>query len=629
MIKHSDCGNPSETQFGDFTLFGFTKEPQAFLQHRVPTRLGITPRAIDFGERGYFFLHTTYGDVAETEEAIILKLGLIHSPQGVPRSAQQLLDEGVVSPRGIKADELRGNSLVACFNKRAPEFSVYKTVLSMPQLYYSTQEQTLLCTDGPRPHLALLDRVSVDEDAMVQHFLFRYALGTHTYFQDIHRLLPGQLFTWQADDADGSNPTVKQIRDLRAEPGDHTFARADEQSLQALYREMRDVIGAYIKDIEKAGHGFGNMLSGGVDSTLVQLLIGDHVSAPEEQKTFSYAMRVPEFEFEVQYAKEASQALGTDHTVVDVWPDDYLDLLTKTIETLTYPIPAESQPCKLAIAEYLSASGSDLRFFFVGTGGDTLHGTTLVKKMMFLDVARRVPLSHLALKSAAALARPVAPKKAHGLRQIAGMLPELDDPYSYKIPANIVAVYTDIDMARRSFGDEALKRALAYRHRMEAQLLDSSHHIEKVHAMELVTDAYETAVLVNHLYLAHQREQIYPFLDEAFIRISYAFPPRIRYLKGQQVKPLLKQILEQRGLGRLAHKPKGPSVFNFALHEWMRDGLMRDRVQAIERPAFLSKSDFEKLLEVPTWDPLDEPNWFLWNLLTFDLFQKRVIEAKT
>src|SRR6185436_14955847 len=108
-----------------------------------------------------------------------------------------------------------------------------------------------------------------------------------------------------------------------------------------------------------------------------------------------------------------------------------------------------------------------------------------------LDAVRNVPLSKLALKSIAALANPIAPSKAHGLRQIAKMLPELDNPYSFNVPVNTVAVYTDIDMARRSFGDEVLKTALAYRQGMEAKFLGSSHHIEKVHALELVTDAYE------------------------------------------------------------------------------------------------------------------------------------------
>jgi hypothetical protein len=236
-------------------------------------------------------------------------------------------------------------------------------------------------------------------------------------------------------------------------------------------------------------------------------------------------------------------------------------------------------------------------------------------------------LSGPALKSLAALAGPIAPRKAHGLRQIAGMLSELDDPYSYKIPANITAVYTDLNTARRSFGDQALKQALGYRHEMEATFLDSSHHIEKVHALELVTDAYETGVLVNHLYLAHHREQIYPYLDEEAIRISYAFDPSIRYLKGRQIKPLLKGILEQKSLAGIAQRPKGASVFNDDLYAWMRNGPMRDMVQSIERPGFLCQSDFQKLLAVPDWDPWDEPNWFLWNLLTFDIFQKRVVKT--
>lgn len=609
-----------DIRLGDFTVFGYTREPEAFLQHKLPGRLGVSARTIDFGEAGHLFFYTSYGDVAETDEALVLKLGLVHSPQGVPLSAQELLDQGLVSPRGIEADKVRGNSLIVCFSKRSPEFSAYKTLLSMPQLYYSTHCQALLCTDGPMPHLALLDEVEADEDAIVQHFLFRYALGEYTYFKDIHRLLSGQLLRWRSGDIE-----LKQIRSLRPEPDAPAFHRADAHSINALYAEMSRVMGAYIGDIECAGHRFGNMLSGGVDSTILQLLINDCVPVRAQRKTFSYAMRVPKFEFEIKYAEEASRALQTDHTVVDVRPEDYAELLIRTIETLGYPIPAESQPCKLAIAERLSASGSDLHHFFVGTGGDTLHGTLLARKMVVLEAVRKLPMSAQVVRGAAALFRSVAPKKAHGLTQVADMLSGLDDPYSVKVPANTVAVYTDIDVARRCFGDDALKKAFGYRHEMEARFLDSSHHIEKVHALELVTDAYETSVLVNHLYLAHGREQTYPYLDEEFIRISYAFDPRIRYLRGWEVKPLLKRILEERSLGSIAAKPKGPSVFNEDVHEWMRGGSLRDMVLAIERPGFLSKSDFEGLLEVPTWGPLDSPTWFLWNLLTYDIFKDRVL----
>jgi hypothetical protein len=205
------------------------------------------------------------------------------------------------------------------------------------------------------------------------------------------------------------------------------------------------------------------------------------------------------------------------------------------------------------------------------------------------------------------------------------MLPELDNPRSYKTPANITAVYSDIEIARRCFGDQALGEALEYRQYLEDLYLGSNHHIEKVHMIELLADAYECGVVTNHLYLAHGCQQIYFFLDEDVIRIALAFDPDVRFFNGRQLKPLLKSILERTSFFDITRRPKGTSVFNEDVHEWMRNGPLRDMVLAIDRPSYLSKTDFEKLLEVPTWSPLDSPNWFLWNLLIFDIFQKRIV----
>jgi asparagine synthetase B (glutamine-hydrolysing) len=614
--------NP-RVKFGDFSVFGITQAPEALIRHKLPARLGISPRTIDCGSAGVIFLHTSYGDVAETKKAIVLKLGLLRSLHREPLSAQQLLELGWVTPQSVNADVLRGNALVACFSKTSPEFCVYKTLLSVPQLYFSRLAGGVLCTDGPRPHIALLDRVAVNEEAIPQHFLFRYVLGRHTYFDGIQRLLCGEMFRWR----DGRMET-RLLRDLRPEPDAPSFMRADSKAMDALYGEMSSVMATYLCDIEQTGYSFATMLSGGVDSTIMQLLINDHVAAPERRKSLSYAMQTPEFEFEVGYAKEAAQRLETQHTFVTISPQDYPALLVETTETLGFPITAETYPCKLAIAKFTEENCDSVRFFFLGNGADSLHGTTLAKKVALLDKVRHLPASSLILKLAAALVNPLAAKKAHGLRQVANMLPELDDPRSYKTPANITAVYSNIEMARRAFGDESLSKAFEYRHYIEGLYLNSNHHNEKVHMIELLNDAYECGVVVNHLYLAHGSQQIYFYLDEDVIRIALAFDPSVRFVRGRTVKPLLKGILERTPLSDITKKPKGASVFNRDLHDWMRSGPLRDMVLSIERPGWLSKSDFTELLQVPTWSPLDEPNWFLWNLLIFDVFQKRVLGGK-
>jgi asparagine synthetase B (glutamine-hydrolysing) len=621
---HFSPANIAPRARGDFSIWGITRQPEAFLKNRLPERLGAAPRVLDFGPAGCVFVYTTYGDVAEDQEAIVLKLGLAHMPQHATLSAQQLLERKLITPRSVDDEAIRGNALVACFSKTAPEFSVYKTLMSMYQMYYSRLDEGVLCSDGPWPQLALLERIAVNEDAIPQYFLFRYVHGRLSYFDGVERLMSGELGCWR----DG-RLALRLVRDLRPRPDDGPrFTRIDAAALAALRQAMSGALGAYIADIGHSGYDFGAMLSGGIDSTLMQSLINDHVTAPEQRRTFSYVMETPEFEFEVEYAEEAIRLLHTRHTFAPVKPEDYPALLAETVETLGFPIPGESYPCKLALAKHVAEHDPSVRYFFLGNGADTLHGTGFGRKVAFLERARRLPAAPLVLGAAAAALRPLAAKKAHGLRQIAGMLAELDNPRSYKIPVNTVAVYSDIPTARRCFGDAALGQALEYRQWVESVYIGSRRHLERVNMVELLNDAYECSVVTNHLYLAHHREQTYPFMDEQFMRAALAVDPDVRFLKGRVPKPLLRGLLIGTPYEAITRKRKGTSVFNEDVHAWMREGgPLRDMLLAVERPGFVSRADFEQLLTVPTWSELDDPNWFAWNLLVFDLFRKRVARA--
>lgn len=608
---------------GDFTIFGITPTPETYILYRLSARLNVTPQIINYGSAGSLFFYTSYGEVAENEVAIVLKLGLTHSVQGTPLAARQLLDQGLISPQTIKADHLRGNALIACFSKKVPEFITYKTIMSVPQLYFSQAAGGILCTDGPRPHLALLDEVRINDEALVQYFLFRYVLGRLSYFDGINRLLCGEVLRWRNGQVE-----TKLLRDLRSTSQSLHFQQADSQAMTTFANEMSRAMGAYIVDIKQAGQTVASTLSGGVDSTLMQLWINEHVPVGQRQ-SYSYVIDTPRFQYEVNYATEASQRLQTEHTFVLMKPEEYPRMLVETIDTLGFPIPAESYPNKMSIPKYVSAHGGKPRFFFMGNGADSLHGTTLARKIAMLEQMRQVPAGDLMLRVAAGLLNPFAAKKAHGLRAVAGMLAQIDNPHSYKIPANTTAVYTDIPTARRCFGDQALQRAFEYRRYIEDLYLGSNDQTEQVHMIELLTDAYECGVVTNHLNLAHCCEQIYFFMDEDVMRIGLAFDPRIRFLQGRKVKPILKGTLERTPLADITRKPKGTSVFNEDLHDWMRTGPMRELVLAIERPGFLNQKDFEKLLEVPAWNPLDEPNWFLWNLLNYDISQKQLGFAQT
>lgn len=609
---------------GDFTIFGFTRQPERFLQQTLVGHWGLTPRLIDFGPAGHFFFYTTYGQVAETEELIGLKLGLARSEQKSPLSAQQILEQGLLTPQSVRDEAVRGNALVACFSKTAPRFSVYKTLLSLPQLFYSTLNGDLICTDTPQSHAALLGQVEVSEEAIPHHFLFRYTLGQVSYFKDVFRLLPGELFTW-----DGGELKIRLVRTLKTDPAAPVFTQADSDSLKALYEEMLSVMGAYTAEAESAGRLVANLLSGGVDSSIIQLLLNNTLSLALPRKTYSYAPRLASFEYEVEYARQASDTFRTEHTFIEIHKDDFLNLLYDTNDALAQPVSSEGEPCQLAVARHIAAHEDDaVHYLTIGTGADTLHGLAIARKINFMQKVKDIPGSSLMLRGMANFFSAQS-TKGHALRHMAGVLPALHDPDSFKAPPNTIATYTDLDVARRCFGDDVIRQTLQYRRSLEEMYVDSPSYIERVHMVDFLSDAYENAVLNNLIYLGQRREHITPFLDEDIIRISRAFRPEVRYLNGHEIKPLLRRILEQHSPSQVTKKVKGYSVFSEDLFNWMKNGFLRELINDIDRPAFIGQADIAGLIERVEYPVLDDPRgWFLWNLLTFDIFQKRVIKQK-
>jgi asparagine synthetase B (glutamine-hydrolysing) len=604
------------THLKDFSIWGFTKEPQDWLKRRLSKRLGVVPRVIDYGSAGQFFFYTSYGDVAETEAAIALKLGFARSKTKSPLSAQQLLAQEIVTPHKINHAAVRGNTLIACFSKREAKLAAFKNLVSLPQLYYWVSVDGLIGSDSLRCLVAVLDRVELNPDILPYHFVFRHAPGTLTYFKNVQRLFPGQVLKWQE-----GNLEVHCAQDLRFPDDGPTFDRVDRHSVGVLYQELKDVVGAYLSDIEKSGLGLGNLLSGGVDSAALQLVINEQLDS-KPAASFSFVpARTPSFEFEIDYARQASALLGTKHTFIQFRPEDYPDLIVKAIEILGQPVLSDVEPCKVALAASLAEQATDLRFFFVGVGADTLFGLPTARKLKVLNLFRRVPGSSLALAAAGRLMEPFS-AKGLTLSKGAEILTHSNDPDLFIAPTNTEAVMTNLDIALRCFGHDAIRQVLAYRRNWEEQYLDSANYTEKVHAIDLLGDSYEIQVQSGLLFLGYGKEQVYPFMDDDVIRISFAFQPDIRYLRGLRTKPLLTDILEQHGLSTIAHhKRKGSSVFTPDLYAWMRSGPLHEMVRAIDRPDFLSKADFDRLL--------DKPDHFLWSLLTFDVFQKQVLRGKS
>jgi asparagine synthetase B (glutamine-hydrolysing) len=603
----------SNSTFGDFSVFGFTHDP-VFLNQRLSVQLGITPQTFKIGSLGQFFFYTSYGDVAESQEAIVFKLGFLRSTTKSPLNAQQLLEQKLVGPWSIKSEAFSGNGLVVSLSKTEPAFSAFQTLMAVPQLYYSLSDDGILCSDTLRCLVNLIPHCELNEAILPQHFLFRSVYGSSTYFRGVKRLIPGYYLKWE-----DRKTEIKLQRSLDAVSTEAQYIRNDVHAMNLLCESLQDVVGDYIEQVESTGQRLANLLSGGVDSSLIQFFMNAKPSH-QPSRSISFSIQVPAFEFEVEYAQQASQLLHTEHTFVDYTPQDYPDLLIRVVDILAQPPNLETEPGFLAVAKFIRAANWPERYFFTGQGGDTLFGGESAVKLKGLQVIRKIPFAVPLLRGLGAFL-PLGTARSHMLLKGAEILACENDPDAYVSPENEVCVYVldeNWDMIRRCFGDQALRQALAVRRNLIAKYSNSHHYLDKVYFIDLSTDLWELGVQRQRLFLAHRLEQASPFFDEDILKTALTFHPDMRYIKGFRYKHLLRRLLWQKINAPVAHKRKGPSTVNDDLTAWMRSGPLRPLVEDIHRPGFMGKADFETIKQ--------RSDYFLWPLLTFDIFCKRVIE---
>ncbi len=601
-----------DNTLGDFSIFGFTRQPREIILRAFSDRLGATPRLIEFGNEGSLYFHSTYAEIAESETAILIKWGLARSENYTPLSAQETLRRGLIGPASAEASALHGNALFAYISKVEPTFLVYKTLLAVPQLYYSASDAQVACADRLKPLIRIMGRVELDESAVPMHFLFRTAVGAQTYFRGIKRLLSGQLLSWKRGEMH-----AQLLRQMRFDKED-SIHHIDRQTLEAFYFSLDAVITDYCRQVQSSGNSVGNLLSGGVDSSLIQYVLSQH---PQEatNRSFSFQPDAPSFQFEADYARQASEHFHTDHKFIGFGEHDYPQLLDETTDDLAFPPILPSEPAMYAVAKFCKDMDHPIHFFMSGQAADGVFGSDQAWKIKAAERLHKIPgATQLLLSVAPALG--YLPRYGKRLRRQAEKLGVLYNPKSFVSEMNAVAVMGDIDRLVRCFGEEQLSEAFEYRRCMAEQYKASESMLERVFLIDLLTASSDVAAERNQLFLSNCEEIIHPYLDDNVLSAGFRFHPDVRYDFHGKEKYVLKELLYEKTNLPTVWKTKGGAQFFAEFYSWMRTGSLRPLVDDIDLPGFMTRQEFEKLK--------DAPDIFAWCLLTLDRFKKKILTTE-
>ncbi|MGD9512078.1 MAG: asparagine synthase (glutamine-hydrolyzing), partial [Geminicoccaceae bacterium] len=198
----------------------------------------------------------------------------------------------------------------------------------------------------------------IDPDALAAYLRWRFVPTPQCIFRDVHKLPPAH---WLAIDATGE-ARLAAYWSPSAVHGERAHL-SDEEEIEQLELLLRDAVRRrMVADVP-----LGSLLSGGIDSSLVTVLM--QVQSDEPIRTFSIGFHERRFD-ESGFARAVANHLGTDHTELVVDARQALDLIPSLSTVFDEPFADASQVptclvsslCRRHVTVALSGDGGDELF---------------------------------------------------------------------------------------------------------------------------------------------------------------------------------------------------------------------------------------------------------------------------
>jgi asparagine synthase (glutamine-hydrolysing) len=264
---------------------------------------------------------------------------------------------------GVEATlpRLVGMFAIALWDRRERRLWLIRDRLGIKPLYFGRQGNTVFWASETKairahPHF----EARVDMTAVDGFLKSNFVAAPTCVYRNLEALAPGTLATL---DADGTEQTRAywSMADVAGRP---EISLSPEEALERTEVLLSDAVRSrMIADVP-----LGALLSGGVDSSTVVALMQGASDRPV--RTFTIGFGVDGYD-EAEHAAAVARHLGTDHTTLDLMPDDARNLIPNLPDWYDEPFADSSAlptylVCRLArqdVTVALSGDGGDEVFF--------------------------------------------------------------------------------------------------------------------------------------------------------------------------------------------------------------------------------------------------------------------------
>ncbi|SMO35143.1 asparagine synthase (glutamine-hydrolysing) [Saccharicrinis carchari] len=448
--------------------------------------------------------------------------------------------------------KLNGMFTFAIWDDKEKSLTLVRDRLGIKPLYYFYDNEKLLFSSELRSLLAsnLIPR-QIDPEGLTDYLRYQTVQAPNTIVKNVRMLEPGSYLEIKADKKSLITKKWWHIDKCQSEvPGSYQEVKAE-----VAKRFYASVERRLVADVP-----FGAFLSGGIDSSAV---VGAMAQVSNRQvKTFNISFAEKEFS-EAKYASHIAQLHQTDHTEINLSPNDFLRELPNALNAIDHP--SGDGPNTWVVSKVTKQAGVTMALS--GLGGDELFaGYPIFNRMAKLESYKALYRLPLGLrKTLGSALQKVKPGVASNKMKALLSLKNYDFATQYSISRQVLLD----DRVNQLLHTPAQSPHLPIELLKSFSLNDKSI-LTKVSISEVST--YMQNVLLrdsDQMSMAHALEVRVPFLDHELVEFMLSVPDKFKY--PHSPKKLLVDALPHLLPDYIVNRQKMGFVFPWS--EWLKKDL--------------------------------------------------------
>src|SRR2546421_2093108 len=448
---------------------------------------------------------------------------------------------------------LNGMFALALWDSPSQTLHLARDRFGIKPLYYRASRSGLVFGSEIKAILASGSvRRDINWHALHEFFYYGNALGTHTMFDGIVKLLPGHRLSLNRKGMTTS--AYWSVENL------HPVSDGLETATDTVRQRLTEAVSAHLlSDVP-----VGVFLSGGIDSSAITALASKHYGG--RLKTFAVGFDFNRELDELPKAKAVAERFGTEHHELHVAGANMPAVIERLIRCHDEPFSDAANIPLYLLCEQLKGS---IKVVLQGDGGDEMFGGYRRYNVLSHErLWRWASQAALGLRSLA----PTGPLHDRAVRFFEAMAhpdPALQfalllSPETLASPPTRV-LSADIRRKAEQFDPFARYRDVARR----LQHLDAVQRLLYTDSCVLLPDTYLEKV--DKATMAHGIEVRVPFLDAELSSYAMGLPSRMKIRRGQK-KWILRRAL--RGILPDAILDGKKVGFGVPVDQWMRAPLV-------------------------------------------------------